>query len=80
MTIPSQNTADIREIVRETLPEDARPDFRPQNRWYVVDLDREYQGWEDALKDELRAAGYKVSVVGSSVKVTKPGVDWSTVD
>lgn len=84
--IPAENQREIVSIARETLPEDVKPDVRPQNRWVVLGLTKEYADREvepaarDELVDRLRDRGYKVSVVGSDMKVTRPGLDWPTVE
>lgn len=77
--IPTENQRQVFEIVRDELPEDARPDYRPMNRWYVVSLQADRHTIRDeqaALADRLREEGYKVSVVGDDVKVTRPALDW----
>lgn len=81
--IPSENMKSIRRIVRDELPDHARPDYRPMNRWYVVSLQADRHTIRDeqtALADRLREKGYKVSVVSDDVKVTKPDLHWPDVD
>lgn len=74
-TIPAANLRHVRTIARDVLHDDARPDYRPMNRWYVIELDA--TDFEiRSLPGALRAAGYKVSVVGKTVKVTKHGLNW----
>lgn len=73
--IPAANMRHIWAIARDALHDDARPDYRPMNRWYVIELDA--TDFEiRSLPDALREAGYKVSVVGNRVKVTKHGLNW----
>lgn len=81
--IPSENMNSIRRIVRDVLPGGARPDYRSMNRWYVVSLQTDRHTIRDeqaALSDRLREEGYKVSVVGDDVKVTRAALDWPEVD
>ncbi|WP_226043362.1 hypothetical protein [Natrinema sp. DC36] len=78
--IPSENMAHIRSIAREILHESARPDFRPSNRWYHIELDEYEDRYSDEIASACREAGYKVSTLPKEVKVTKPGLHWPDVE
>lgn len=80
--IPTQNQRHIFETVRDELPDDARPDYQPRNRWYIISLQSDRHTIRDekaALAERLREEGYKVSVVNDDVKVTKPDLHWPDV-
>lgn len=67
--IPTENLKHIRSIVREELPESARPDFKPSNRWYRVYLSESEDQHSDKIVDACREAGYKVSQLPGEVKI-----------
>ena len=79
--VPTENQREIVRIARETLPDDARPDVRPRNRWIVLSISDaddsiRWQEHREAVADRLRDRGYKVSVVAEDVKVTRPDLHW----
>lgn len=82
--VPTENQREIVRIARETLPDDARPDVQPRNRWIVLTVSEpddslHVEDYRDDVAQRLRERGYEVSVVGQDVKVTRPGLHWPEV-
>jgi hypothetical protein len=82
--VPTENQREIVQIARDALPDDARPDVRPQNRWIVLSISESDdsirgQDYREDVADRLRERGYKVSVVGENVKVTRSDLHWPDV-
>ena len=78
--IPNENSSHITEVIRDELPDTARPDIRHRNRWFVATVDENYRQMLSDIADTLRSQGYHVSVVGHDLKVTKSDLNWPTAE